>query len=73
MDNDELSIGWQEYWINYKKQNNILSRVEDYLMKETKQPVIAHKTLETQYDTNKLQAPNTISIKKERKTIHIKL
>lgn len=74
MDTDELSIGWQEYWINYKKQNNLQSRAEDYIIKKPiNQAIIENKTLKTIYNTSNTIAPSTISIKKEKKIIHIKL
>lgn len=66
MENDELAIGWHDYWINYKKQNNIQPRVEDY-----KQPIVLNRTLDT--TTSNSYAPTTMSIKKEKKIIHIKL
>lgn len=65
---DELSIGWQDYWIAYKKQHAIQARAEDYI--ERQKPIIENKTLETKYDTT---TPTTITIKKEKKIIHIKL
>jgi len=68
MENDELAIGWHDYWINYKKQNHIQPRVEDY-----KQPIILNRTLDTTYNTSNSISPTTMSIKKEKKIIHIKL
>jgi len=65
MNDDELSYGWQDYWINYKKQYSIAASKKDYVIQDN---IPVNTTIQSIY-----RPSNTISIQKEKRTIHIKL
>jgi len=66
---DKLTLGWDDYWDNYKKFHNLYAR---YPNGRNKPAVFVNEEVIYQNKEDAL-APRTIAIKKEKKTIHIKL